>query len=372
MLETVPNPQPRALLPGALHRAGIHHALSRDRPARLRPSGDRLRAARQAGREQVAEALSRQLPQPRRLSRGLHACHRPSALRKVLAPRWLRIGGYWYPRGGMPIDVFWQTGPPPEGPVAARPGRAALSRPVDEPTAADTQAPPRPATPAELRDAIRDEALRLGFDAVGFAPADLAPEARDERLQRLGEFLDAGWQGDMGWLGERTERARRSADPVARGARRVVSLAHQLRAADRSARGPGAARARGDLGLCPGPRLPRGDEEQAQGAGPLHLGHLPARPEGLRRHRAVDGEARGAGGRPSAGRASTPTSCRAQFGSWLFLGEMLLSVELPADAARDRPLRPVPRLPRRLPDQCLPGALPARCAALHLLPHHRA
>ena len=36
-------------------------------------------------------------------------------LAKVLAPRWLRIGGYWYPRGGMPIDVFWQTGVPPKG-----------------------------------------------------------------------------------------------------------------------------------------------------------------------------------------------------------------------------------------------------------------
>lgn len=32
-----------------------------------------------------------------------------------MAPHWLRIGGYWYPRGGMPIDVFWQSGPPPEG-----------------------------------------------------------------------------------------------------------------------------------------------------------------------------------------------------------------------------------------------------------------
>ena len=32
-----------------------------------------------------------------------------------LEPRWLRIGGYWYPRGGMPIDVFYQSGPPPEG-----------------------------------------------------------------------------------------------------------------------------------------------------------------------------------------------------------------------------------------------------------------
>lgn len=32
----------------------------------------------------------------------------------LLAPRWLRIGGYWYPRGGIPIDVFWSTGRPPE------------------------------------------------------------------------------------------------------------------------------------------------------------------------------------------------------------------------------------------------------------------
>mgnify|MGYP005989942997 CR=1 FL=1 len=33
----------------------------------------------------------------------------------LLAPKWLRIYGYWYPRGGIPIDVFWQTGPVPEG-----------------------------------------------------------------------------------------------------------------------------------------------------------------------------------------------------------------------------------------------------------------
>lgn len=30
-------------------------------------------------------------------------------------PVWLRIGGYWYPRGGIPIDVFYQTGQPPAG-----------------------------------------------------------------------------------------------------------------------------------------------------------------------------------------------------------------------------------------------------------------
>ncbi len=38
--------------------------------------------------------------------------HRVVAL---LDPVWLRIGAYWYPRGGMPVDVFWQTGAPPAG-----------------------------------------------------------------------------------------------------------------------------------------------------------------------------------------------------------------------------------------------------------------
>jgi len=31
-----------------------------------------------------------------------------------MQPVWLRIGGYWYPRGGIPIDVFWQSGEPPK------------------------------------------------------------------------------------------------------------------------------------------------------------------------------------------------------------------------------------------------------------------
>jgi 7-cyano-7-deazaguanine reductase len=36
-------------------------------------------------------------------------------IEEAIQPRWLRIGGYWYPRGGIPIDVFYQSGPPPEG-----------------------------------------------------------------------------------------------------------------------------------------------------------------------------------------------------------------------------------------------------------------
>ncbi|MDS4011731.1 MAG: preQ(1) synthase [Defluviicoccus sp.] len=36
-------------------------------------------------------------------------------IRAAAEPRWLRIGGYWFPRGGIPIDVFYQTGAPPAG-----------------------------------------------------------------------------------------------------------------------------------------------------------------------------------------------------------------------------------------------------------------
>ena len=52
------------------------------------------------------------------------------------------------------------------------------------------------------RPLIRDKALSLGFDAIGFATADLAPEART----RLGAFLAAGQHGDMGWLADRAEQ----------------------------------------------------------------------------------------------------------------------------------------------------------------------
>ncbi|MBN8872758.1 MAG: tRNA epoxyqueuosine(34) reductase QueG [Rhodospirillales bacterium] len=63
--------------------------------------------------------------------------------------------------------------------------------------------PQRGATaPERQRDLIRDKALALGFDAVGFCTAELGPEARS----RLADFLAAGQHGDMGWLGERTDQ----------------------------------------------------------------------------------------------------------------------------------------------------------------------
>ena len=61
-----------------------------------------------------------------------------------------------------------------------------------------------------------------------------------------------------------------------------------------------------------------------------------------------------------------------QFGSWLFLGAIFTTLELPAGRSRGGPLRHLPRLPRHLPDRGVSRALSARCAALHFLSDHRA
>jgi epoxyqueuosine reductase len=74
--------------------------------------------------------------------------------------------------------------------------------------------------PLSPRDRIRDRALSLGFDAVGFCEARLGPEARE----RLAAFVAAGQHGDMWWLATRTEQR---AQPTALWpeARAVIALA---------------------------------------------------------------------------------------------------------------------------------------------------
>ncbi len=72
---------------------------------------------------------------------------------------------------------------------------------------------------ADRKALIRERALALGFEAVGFCRAELGPEAR----ARLADFLAAGQQGDMGWLAERVEQR---AQPTALWpeARSVIAL----------------------------------------------------------------------------------------------------------------------------------------------------
>ena len=61
-------------------------------------------------------------------------------------------------------------------------------------------------TAAEPREAIRERALGLGFDAVGFAPPALGAAAKRD----LAAYLARGFHGDMGWL---ADKAWRRADP---------------------------------------------------------------------------------------------------------------------------------------------------------------
>jgi len=189
--------------------------------------------------------------------------------------------------------------------------------------------PPKPATPVELRDAIRREALRLGFDAVGFAPANLAPEARRKRLEQLGAFVAKGFQGDMGWLGEHTEAR---ADPATlwSEARTVVSLAL-------------------NYGPTTDPRAVLGERERAA---------ISVYAQGRDYHEVVKSKLKALGRfiwdtyrhnlkvfvdtaplmeKPAAQAAGLGWQGKhtnlvsRQWGSWLFLGELLLSAELPYD-----------------------------------------
>jgi epoxyqueuosine reductase len=190
--------------------------------------------------------------------------------------------------------------------------------------------PPKPATPLELRDAIRDEALRLGFDAVGFAAAALQPEARAERLAQLTQFVELGFQGDMGWLGERTpERV----DPATLwpDARTVVSLALNYAptvdprdAQDRRAHGAISVYAQGrdyhEVMKTKLKALGRFIWDNYRHSIKVFVDTAPL----------MEKPSAQAAGHGWQGKHTNLVSRR--FGSWLFLGELLLSAELPVDA----------------------------------------
>ena len=82
----------------------------------------------------------------------------------VLKPKWLRIGGYFHPRGGMPIDVFWQAGKLAARHLGAGPGRRYLSRPriASEPVSVETSADvSRSGSAARMTDPSRRRRPRL-------------------------------------------------------------------------------------------------------------------------------------------------------------------------------------------------------------------
>jgi epoxyqueuosine reductase len=179
---------------------------------------------------------------------------------------------------------------------------------------------------AAIKAAIRDEALRLGFDAVGFAAARAAPEARAHLLA----YLDQGYHGDMGWL---AARAAERADPQAlwSEAKSVVMLGLNYGPAD-DPLAPLAERERGSISVYARGRdyhdllksrlkaLARFIDGRWPGALKLFVDTAPVMEKPL-------AEAAGLGWQ---GKHTNLVS--RGFGSWLFLGEIYLALELPPDA----------------------------------------
>jgi epoxyqueuosine reductase len=176
-----------------------------------------------------------------------------------------------------------------------------------------------------IKTAIRAEALGLGFDAVGFAPAKLAPDAR----AHLAAFLARGYHGDMGWL---AARAAERADPQALwpDAKSVVVLGLNYGPADEPLAllgekdcGGVSVYARGrdyhDVVKSRLKALARRIEARWPGALKVFVDTAPVMEKPL-------AEAAGVGWQGK----HTNLVSRA-LGSWLFLGEIYLALELPPD-----------------------------------------
>jgi epoxyqueuosine reductase len=176
---------------------------------------------------------------------------------------------------------------------------------------------------------IRDRALQLGFDAVGFCRAELGPEAR----ARLTDFLAAGQHGDMGWLAERTaERSHpRALWPEARS---VIALGLSY-APDGDPLATLGCADRGNISV-----YARNRDYHTVVKGRLkHLAHYIVGRFGKSVKVFVDTAP--VMEKPLAARAGlgwqgkhTNLVSRAH-GSWLFLGEVYTSLELAPDAPHD-------------------------------------
>ena len=237
------------------------------------------------------------------------------------------------------------------------------------PPAADVRQPrllTSAAAAAAFKAKLAEAARAQGFDAIGFARPDSIPRA----AARLQEFLAAGAHGDMDWMAETptaaptlTSCGPKSA-PSSCSASTTVPTAIRSRFCTSAARGSISVYAQGDdYHDVIKPRLKhlgRWLIDQAGGDIKVFVDTAPVMEKPL-------AQAAGIGWQ---GKHTNLVS--REHGSWLFLGAHLHHARSAARRGRDRPLRQLPRLPRHLPDGGISGALSSRCAALHLLSHHRA
>jgi epoxyqueuosine reductase len=180
---------------------------------------------------------------------------------------------------------------------------------------------------AEIKAAIRQQALALGFEAVGFAPPSLAPEAR----AHLAEFIARGYHGDMSWL---AQRAAERTQPMALWpeVKSVVVLGlnygpaeDPLAALGDKESGAVSVYARNrdyhDLVKSKLKALARWTAERWPGELKVFVDTAPVMEKPL-------AQAAGLGWQ---GKHTNLVS--REFGSWLFLGEIYLSLDLEPDAA---------------------------------------
>ena len=202
---------------------------------------------------------------------------------------------------------------------------------------------------SDPRSAIRTKALELGFDAVGFARAELAVEARDG----LAAFLAAGYHGDMGWLAERSAQ-RAAPTGLWPEAKSVVALGvnygpdEDPRAVlEERGRGAVSVYARGrdyhDLVKKRLKALGRWIAANWPGELKVFVDTAPVMEKPL-------AQAAGLGWQGKHTNLVSP-----EFGSWLFLGEIYLSIALAPDAPGEDRCGTC----RRCLDACPTNAFPA-------------
>ena len=176
---------------------------------------------------------------------------------------------------------------------------------------------------ATLAEAIRAKALALGFDAIGFARAELAPEART----RLRDFLAAGHHGTMGWLADRTEQ-RSQPQALWPEARSVICLGLTYAPED----DPRANLDHGEIGNISVYARNRDYHDVVKGM-LKHLAQFVAKSGGVK----VFVDTAPVMEKPLAARAGLGWQGKhtnlvsRQFGSWLFIGSVLTTLELKPD-----------------------------------------
>jgi len=180
---------------------------------------------------------------------------------------------------------------------------------------------------AAIKTAIREEALRLGFDAVGFAPAGLAAEAR----ANLAQFIAQGYHGEMSWLAARADER---GDPQALWPEaKTVAVLGLNYGPEEDPLAPLARKTEGDISVYAHGRdyhdivksrlkaLARTIAARWPGELKVFVDTAPVMEKPL-------------AARAGLGWQGKHTNLVSrQWGSWLFLGEIYLSLDLPPDEA---------------------------------------